>query len=135
MLCLHTAQSMMTMTSRTLVPETQRDELTLCRAAAAAEAAQAFKRALVPGFIRRLLRDRADAAALDQAIRRLAETSPHLLRDIGIARGLGLDDDTPEGAEADARIARPVAPAPVRRPPVRVPRYPAPVLPQNGAFA
>jgi uncharacterized protein YjiS (DUF1127 family) len=134
MLCLHTAQSMMTMTSRTLVPETQRDELTLCRAAAAAEAAQAFKRALVPGFIRRLLRDRADAAALDQAIRRLAETSPHLLRDIGITEGVEIEAGLPRGAAAGIEVVRPEPTAAPRRV-VKVSRAPAPAQGLGATYA
>jgi uncharacterized protein YjiS (DUF1127 family) len=117
------------------IPECAKDEMTLCREARERGRAHGTWAVLVPGVLLRALRRRQQESALRAAILRLEETSPHLLRDIGIARGLGLDDDTPEGAEADARIARPVAPAPVRRPPVRVPRYPAPVLPQNGAFA
>jgi len=115
------------------IPQRDKDEMTLCREAWERGRGHVTWAVLVPGALLRALRRRQQERALQAAIRRLEETSTHLLRDIGITGGLGLDDDTPAGAGAAAQ--RPVAPVPARRAPVRTPRHPAPVLPQSAAFA
>jgi hypothetical protein len=64
---------------------------------------------LVPGFVQRMIRRRRMDIELDRAVRRLAETSPHLLQDIGIPGGAESGDAAPNAAGAQAEVVMPAA--------------------------